>query len=65
MCQLAGATAALLELSQFWQKLLLLLLELLQLLLELLLVFLAKFPLLKNYMSSSYIILVSSRLVHI
>ena len=34
-----------------------------QLLLELLLVFLAKFPLLENYMFSPYIILVSNRLV--
>ena len=34
-----------------------------QLLLELLLVFLAKFPLLENYMFSLYIILVSNRLV--
>ena len=35
----------------------------LQLLLEPLLVFLAKFPLLENYMFSPYIILVSNRLV--
>ena len=40
-----------------------LLLELLQFLPELLLVFLAKFPLLENYMFSPYIILVSNRLV--
>ena len=60
MCQLPKL---LLELLQLLLELLLFLLELLQLLLEPLLLFLAKFPLLENYMFIPYIILVSNRLV--